>query len=397
MVLPIPAGFRFSGVHCGIKSDPQKPDLVLVTCSPASVAAGVYTENLMYAAPVELDRGRTPSQDVRAVVVNSGNANACTGARGLADAHEMARLTAEAIQADQQQVLVMSTGIIGEYLPMDQIAGGISSAASCLGNGELEWFAAAQGITTTDKGPKTAHREIVLDGQTVRVLGMCKGAGMIGPRMATMLAIIVTDAQLTSETAQATLQTCTDASFNCISVEGHMSTNDTVLLLASGAALDEPLAGSALAAFAEAVKEVCIELARQIADDGEGASHLINIQVSGCATETDARRIAETVAHSNLVKTGIAGADPNWGRIVSAVGYAGVAFDRDRLGLVLNGFCLFQNGAPVEFDAAVVSQSMREQRETMVELTFAEGSASARFWTSDLTVEYVRFNSEYHT
>ena len=393
----IPAGFQFSGVHCGLKSDPQKRDLVLVTCLPSSVAAGVYTENLMYAAPVELDRGRTPSQDVRAVVVNSGNANACTGPKGLSDAHEMARLTAEAIQVDQEQVLVMSTGIIGEYLPMGQIASGIASAASCLGNGELEWLAAAEGITTTDKAPKTAQREIVLDGKTVRILGMCKGAGMIGPRMATMLAVIATDARLTPETAQSTLQACTDASFNCISVEGHMSTNDTVLLLASGAAMDAPLERDDLNSFGRAVQEVCIELARQIADDGEGASHLINIQVSGCATEADARRIAETVAHSNLVKTGIAGADPNWGRIVSAVGYAGVSFDRDSLSLVLNGFSLFQNGAPVEFDAAVVSQSMREQRETMVELTFAEGSAAARFWTSDLTVEYVRFNSEYHT
>ena len=218
MALCIPAGFQFSGVHCGIKSDPQKRDLVLVTCLPSSVAAGVYTENLMYAAPVELDRARTPSQNVRAVVVNSGNANACTGPRGLSDAHQMARLTAEAIQAAPEQVLVMSTGIIGEYLPMNQIASGISSAASGLGNGEVEWLAAAQGITTTDKTPKIAHREIVLEGQTVRVLGMCKGAGMIGPRMATMLAIIVTDARLIPETAQSTLQACTDASFNCISV-----------------------------------------------------------------------------------------------------------------------------------------------------------------------------------
>ena len=393
----IPAGFQFSGVHCGIKSDPQKQDLVLVSCLPSAVAAGVYTENLMYAAPVELDRERTPSPNVRAVVVNSGNANACTGPRGLSDAHEMARLTAEAIQAAPQQVLVMSTGIIGEYLPMDRIASGISSAALRLGNEESDWLAAAQGITTTDKAPKTAHREIVLAGQTVRILGMCKGAGMIGPRMATMLAIIVTDARLTTETSQSTLKACVDASFNCISVEGHMSTNDTVLLLASGAAMGEPLQGDACDTFDIAVKEVCIELARQIADDGEGASHLINIHVSGCATETDARRIAETVAHSNLVKTGIAGADPNWGRIVSAVGYAGIPFDRDCLGLMLNGFPLFQNGAPVEFDAAVVSQSMREQRETMVELTLAEGAADARFWTSDLTVEYVRFNSEYHT
>ena len=393
----MPTGFQFTGVHCGIKSDPQQQDLVLVTCPQSAVAAGVYTENRMYAAPVELDRERTPSPDIRAVVVNSGNANACTGSRGLADAREMARLTAAALHTDQEQVLVMSTGIIGEYLPMGRIASGISSASDRLGTSEEDWLAAARGITTTDKSHKTAHREVVLAGRAVQVLGMCKGAGMIGPRMATMLAIILTDARLTPETAQVTLTAGADASFNCVSVEGHMSTNDTVLLLSSGAAMSEPLVGAQLESFGEVVQEVCIDLARQIADDGEGASHLINIHVTGCATAVDARRIAETVAHSNLVKTGIAGADPNWGRIVSAVGYAGVSFDRDRLGLKLNRFSLFENGAPVEFDASVVSASMRSQREILVELTFAERSAEARFWTSDLTVEYVRFNSEYHT
>lgn len=397
MGVPVPQGFRLAGVNCGIKQDTAKEDLTLIVMDQPSVAAGVYTQNLVYAAPVAVDRERTPSGRMRAVVVNSGNANACTGQRGLDDALNMAELTAAACGAEPDQALVMSTGIIGSFLPMDKIAAGIMDAAARLGDDQQAFLSAARGIITTDKSHKIASRSIEVAGETIQISGMAKGAGMIGPRMATMLAAVMTDAALTPADAQAALVAAVADSFNCISVEGHMSTNDTVLLLASGAACSEPLSGDALSTFQAALRDVCIELARQIPDDGEGASHLITIDVCGAPSRDDAFSIAKTVANSNLVKTGIAGNDPNWGRIVCAAGYSGVDFDPDRLSLKLNGTLLYCDGAPVEFDAASVSQSMQQDREVHILLELAEGDAAARFWTSDLTVDYVRFNADYHT
>jgi glutamate N-acetyltransferase/amino-acid N-acetyltransferase len=236
-----------------------------------------------------------------------------------------------------------------------------------------------------------------MSGREVRIAGMAKGAGMIGPRMATMLGVMFTDARLTPEDAQAALRDAVEDSFNCISVEGHMSTNDTVLLLASGVATDEPLAGDDLATFRTALREQAIELAKMIPDDGEGATHLMVIDVVGAKTRADAHRIARTIADSALVKTAIHGGDPNWGRIVSAAGYAGVNFDPAGVDLHINQFPLYKAGAPVPFDASDVSISMRDNRDTHIVLTLREGDAQVRFWSSDLTVEYVKFNSDYHT
>lgn len=397
MNTPVPRGFRLAGVSCGIKQDSSSEDLTLIVMDAPSVAAGVYTQNLVYAAPVAVDRERTPADRMRVVVVNSGNANACTGQRGMEDAVRMAELAANSCDAEPNQALVMSTGVIGEFLPMDKIAAGIQDAATRLGDDEEAFLSAARGIITTDKSHKIASRSIEVAGQTIQISGIAKGAGMIGPRMATMLAAVMTDAALAPADAQAALVAAVDDSFNCISVEGHMSTNDTVLLLASGAVCAEPLADDALSTFRTGLREVCIELARQVPDDGEGASHLITIDVCGAACRDDAFSIAKTVANSNLVKTGIAGNDPNWGRIVCAAGYSGAGFDPDRLSLKLNGTLLYCDGAPVEFDAASVSRSMQEDREVHILLELSEGDASARFWTSDLTVDYVRFNADYHT
>lgn len=397
MTIQVPLGFRFAGVHAGIKKNASKEDLTLVHCPKGAVAAGVYTTNLVQAAPVALDRERTPSADTRVVVVNSGNANACTGERGMADAREMTRLAAEAVGGNDRQALVMSTGVIGRFLPMEKIAGGIAAAAGQLSAEEGAFLAAARGILTTDKGIKVASRSMSLSRREVRLAGMCKGAGMIGPKMATMLAIVTTDATLTPEAAQEALRAAADESFNCVSVEGHTSTNDTLLLLASGAAGGTALSGKDLAAFQTALTEMCIELAKQIPDDGEGASHLITLDVRGCRTKEDARTIARTVADSALVKTAIAGGDPNWGRIVSAAGYAGVAFDPAGVDLSINGHDLYERGAPLAFEARTVSESIKEQRETHLVLTLREGPAAIRFWTSDLNVEYVRFNADYTT
>jgi glutamate N-acetyltransferase / amino-acid N-acetyltransferase len=397
MAIQVPAGFRLGGGFCGLKRNPTRQDLTLVVSDVPAVAAGVYTQNLVFAAPVALDRERTPGNGFRAVVVNSGNANACTGERGLADAREMARLAAATCAAAPEQALVMSTGVIGEFLPMEKIAVGIPEVAKMLGNDEASLVVAARGMMTTDTVHKLAGRTASIDGRKFQITGMAKGAAMIGPRMATMLGLILTDAPLSPDGAQRALSSVVDDTFNCISVEGHMSTNDTVLLLANGAAGGPALEGRELAAFGQELHEVCAELAKAIPADGEGATHLILIEVSGCANREAAHRIAKTVANSPLVKTAIAGGDPNWGRIVSAAGYAGIPFDPLGVELNINGFLLYRQGAPTAFDAAAVSDSIRAERDTIVTLKFSERDARVRFWTTDLTAEYVRLNADYHT
>ena len=393
----LPQGFRAAGVHCGIKRNPQKPDLSLIVSDAPAVAAGTYTTNRVFAAPVALDRARTPGDGFRAVVINSGNANACTGERGDRDAEQMARLAAESCAADAGKVLVLSTGVIGQYLPMEKIAAGIQQAAGRLAHDEDALVLAARGMMTTDSVHKLASRQFKTAGGSFQITGLAKGAAMIGPNMATMLAVILTDARLTPEAAQQALSAAVDRSFNCISVEGHMSTNDTVLLLAGGAAGGPALPTDKGTEFRQALDDVCQELARAIPADGEGATHLVTIDVRGLGTYQQARMIAKTVGESSLVKTAIAGGDPNWGRIVSAAGYAGVPFDPARIGLSVNGVALYRDGAPVAFDEAATSRSIREQRETHIEIAFGEGDAAARFWTTDLTAEYVRLNADYRT
>jgi glutamate N-acetyltransferase/amino-acid N-acetyltransferase len=395
--MPVPQGYRLAGVHAGLKRSPEKNDVSLIVSDFPATAAGVYTQNLVFAAPVGLDRSRTPSDQIRAVVINSGNANACTGGRGDRDALRMAELAAQTCGARPEQALVLSTGVIGNFLPMDKIEAGIQLAAGKLAASEEALVAAARGMMTTDTRHKLAGRSLQLGDRTVHIAGMAKGAAMIGPRMATMLGVVLTDAALAPAAAQQALSAAVNDSFNCISVDGHMSTNDTVLLLANGAAGTGPLAGDDLVAFQAALGEVCMELAQAIPADGEGATHLVTIDVEGCASRQSAHAIAKTVAESMLVKTAIAGADPNWGRIVSAAGYAGVPFEPGGVSLRLNGFSLYERGAPVAFDEAAVSQSIRDRRETSVVLGFGEGRARVRFWTTDLTAEYVRLNADYRT
>jgi glutamate N-acetyltransferase/amino-acid N-acetyltransferase len=397
MAISVPKGFLMAGVHCRIKRDPRRQDLTLVMSETPASAAGVYTQNLVYAAPVALDRARTPSDRIRAVAICSGVANACTGERGLRDAEEMARLAAAACGAKPDEALILSTGVIGSFLPMDKVAQGISAAAVKLGRSETSLTAAARGMLTTDTIHKLAGRTVTVDGREIQVTGMAKGAAMMGPNMATMLALVMTDAPLTPAATQAALSAATADSFNCMSVDGHMSTNDTVLLLANGAVGGEPLAGAGLLVFQEALNEVCVDLAKAIAGDGEGATHLVTIEVNGCKDRETALELAKTVANSPLVKTALHGADPNWGRIVSAAGYANVPFDPTSVTLRLNGFLLYEKGAPVEFDGRAVSTSIRDNRDTLVQLDFSEGTASRRFWTADLTAEYVRLNADYHT
>ncbi|GIW90102.1 MAG: arginine biosynthesis bifunctional protein ArgJ [Pirellulaceae bacterium] len=392
-----PAGFRLTGVSCGIKQKPGVEDLTLIVADKPCVAAGVYTQNVVRAAPVEWDRRLTPSDRIRAVVANSGNANACTGPQGWQDTVEMARLTAEAIGAEPDQVLVMSTGMIGDPLPMEKIRRGIRLAADSLGEDTEVFLRAARGILTTDRSEKIACQHLLLGSRIVQLVGFAKGAGMIGPHMATMLAVIMTDAVLDPPQAQQSLQQAVDASFNCISVEGHMSTNDTVLLLSSAPAGRESLSDEDCQQFTSCLTQLCIELACMIPDDGEGASHLIEIHVRGCRSRSEARAIARSIANSPLVKCAIAGGGPFWGRILSAAGYAGIPFNPDKVTVAVNGITMFQNGQPAAFDAQAASDSIRNNRKTIIELSLSEGHSEITFWTSDLTVDYVRFNADYRT
>lgn len=397
MTYALPRGFRAAGVHCGIKQDPQKEDLALVVSDRDMTAAGVYTKNRVCAAPVQLDRQRTPLATSRAVVINSGNANACTGERGMQDAVQMTEWTAGRCEIDPGQVLVLSTGVIGAHLPMEAIRGGIEAAGDALGDSSDHVTAAARGMLTTDSHPKFTGRALDDITPGARLLGLAKGAAMIGPNMATMLGVIATDLALAPDVAQEMLSSAVNRTFNCISVEGHTSTNDTVLLLANGAARPDNLSDTECDLFASRLEDVCTELARSIPSDGEGASHLITVIVRGCADEAEARQIAKVVADSPLVKTAITGADPNWGRIVSAAGYSGVPFEPDAIRLKLNGTPIFEHGTPLPIIETEVSESIRANFETVIELELARGNGAIRYWTCDLTAEYIRLNADYRT
>ncbi len=393
----LPKGFRAAGLYTGVKRNPDKLDLSLIVSEQPCVAAGVFTQNLVFAAPVKLCRERTPSDSIRGVVINSGNANACTGDQGDRDAEAMAAATASAVACQPKQILVLSTGVIGELMPMEKILPGIKAVAGKLAAGADALTAAARGMMTTDTRPKIACRSLTIDGRTISLCGVAKGAAMIGPNLATMLAVVMTDAKLNADDAQRLLHDAADESFNCISVEGHTSTNDSVILLANGAAGGPVLTGEALCKFRGTLVEICEDLAQSIPADGEGATHLITVEVHGCRTRDDAIQIAKTIADSPLVKTAIAGNDPNWGRIVSAAGYAGVDFDASKVCLHLNGSLLYERGQPVRFNGDAVSAAMAADRNTGIVLLLDEGEASARFWTSDLTAEYVRLNADYRT
>ena len=393
----LPKGYRVAGTHAGLKRNPAREDITLLVSDTPATAAGVYTTNLVCAAPVVFDRARTPGSGFRAIAINSGNANACTGSRGLADAERMASTAADLVGVPASSVLVLSTGIIGEFLPLAKIEKGLASVAAKLGSDADSVVSAARGMMTTDTRPKLSGSTFTSGGSGYTLFGMAKGAAMVGPKLATMLGVILTDAALDPADAQALLGEAAERTFNCVSVDGHTSTNDTVLLLANGAAGGKTLSGKGLEAFAVALHDACEALAREIADDGEGATHVLRIEVTGCPTRDEARQIARTIADSPLVKTAIHGADPNWGRIVSAAGYSGVRFDPDRMMLRLNGTLLFRDGAPVGFDGDAVSDSIKAARETLIELDMGSGPESIRFYSSDLTAEYVHLNADYHT
>ncbi|MBI2941245.1 MAG: bifunctional glutamate N-acetyltransferase/amino-acid acetyltransferase ArgJ [Chloroflexi bacterium] len=387
-----PRGFRAGATYCGIKKGGR--DLCIIASDLPCTAAGVFTTNRVQAAPVVLTRQRLTNDRAQAVVVNSGCANACTHQRGLTDADEMTRLVAEKLGIAVDDVLVASTGVIGVYLPMEKVRRGVAGIDLTADGGAD----AALAILTTDTRPKRVAVRTTIGGHAVTLAGMAKGAGMIHPNMATMLSFITTDVTLTPDFARQAIRRAADVSFNAISVDGDTSTNDTLLLLANGAAGNPPIAAhdQTAAEFQAALDSVAVELAKMVVLDGEGATRIFQVDVLGARGDADARRAARAVTTSPLVKTAVHGNDPNWGRILCAVGYSGADVDPERVDLAVGDVCILRDGHLLPFDRQAASNQLRgpDVRLT-VHLHLGDGRATA--WGCDLSKEYVTINAEYTT
>ena len=387
-----PKDYLASGVAAGVKQ--KGPDLAVLFSTRPAVAAGVFTQNLVQAAPVvvsrenlRLARGRS-----RAILINSGCANACTGAQGKKDALASTKKLASLLDVASEQALVASTGVIGAYLPMPKMLDGIAAAVSAL-NPE-GGHDAALAIMTTDKKEKIVAFEGKISGKTVRIGGMAKGSGMIHPNMATMIGVITTDVKISHGELRRVLQRTTERTFNCLTVDGDTSTNDTVFVMANGASGAAANDTRSLAAFEKGLTLVCRELAMSIARDGEGATKFVEIAVKGAANFKSARKVAKSIAHSPLVKTALYGQELNWGRILCAVGYSGVRLNPDKVTLRINGIPIFSKGKPVSETRAEAEKALREH-DIVIEVELTEGKESATVWTCDFSHEYVNINASY--
>jgi glutamate N-acetyltransferase/amino-acid N-acetyltransferase len=387
-------GFRAAGLHCGIKR--KKKDMALVVSEVPGSAAGVFTKNLVKAAPAIVCKERVSGGSLQAILVCSGNANSCTGRRGLENAYALTRMVARQLGISEDVVAATCTGVIGVQLPMDVIEAGIQQIAEIVSEDGFD--DAAEAIMTTDTVTKQIAFEVEIGGCTVRVGGMAKGSGMVHPNMATMLAFITTDALISAPALQAALSSSVDKSFNMISVDGDTSTNDSVLAIANGmSGCPEIMPDTPeFEAFAAALDAVCVELAKMVVRDGEGASKLIEINVNGAKSDQDACLVAKAIATSNLVKTAVFGEDANWGRIVCAVGYSGAAVDPNRIDVKIGGIKMCENGESLEFDEELASEILRE-REVVIQVDLNLGEGRARVWTCDLTYDYVKINASYRS
>jgi glutamate N-acetyltransferase/amino-acid N-acetyltransferase len=387
-----PQGYLASGVAAGIKK--KGLDLAVIFSSQPASAAGVFTLNQVQAAPVILskDNLKTSHGRARGVLINSGCANACTGERGMRDAALSVQCLASHLNVEPSQILVASTGVIGSFLPMPRLLKGIAAAVSALNS--QGGTAAVRAIMTTDTREKSFAIEGRIAGRTVRIGGMAKGAGMIQPNMATMLSVITTDVQLPARELSRLLGRSADRSFNCLTVDGDTSTNDTVLLMANGASGAVVSDSRALTFFEKGLTAICEKLAKSIARDGEGATKFIEILIRGAADFGDARKVAKSIANSSLVKTAIYGEELNWGRILCAVGYSEVAFDPQKIALNLNGIPIFRSGSPVAATRARAEGAMKN-RDLQIEVVLDRGRAEARVWTCDLSRKYVDINASY--
>lgn len=387
-----PQGFRATGLCCGIRA--ERKDLALLWSDHTATAAGVFTLNLVRAAPVLICEQNVANGHARAVVINSGNANACTGAQGLADAREMVTTTARELDLEFDEVLVASTGVIGQALPMDKVRSGLPRLKDGLSREGGPDF--SQAILTTDAFEKTVAVEVTTAKGTYLIGGTAKGAGMIHPNMATTLAFLSTDAKVEPTLLRTALKAATDQSFNCITVDGDTSTNDTMLVLANGASGVEVSSAEEIEQFTAALTLAAQDLAKKVVKDGEGASRLVEIIVSGLTTDKDARQVAQTVAGSLLFKTMLAGGEPNWGRVLAAAGRAGVPMSEENAVLSFADVCVYRKGAGLPENQQRAAEILRASEITM-HLELGGGPGRARIWTCDINEAYVKLNGEYMT
>ncbi|MBI2773702.1 MAG: bifunctional glutamate N-acetyltransferase/amino-acid acetyltransferase ArgJ [Chloroflexi bacterium] len=386
------AGFTAGAAKAGVKNaKADRLDVALLVAAGPCSAAAVFTKNQVIAAPLVVTKRHLAAGPLRAVVVNSGNANACTGDQGERDALAMAAAAAKAVGAQPHEIAVASTGVIGIPLPVDRVARGIAAIKPSAGG----WDDMSRAIMTTDTKPKVAEREVWLHGKPVRVGGVAKGAGMIHPDMATLLAFITTDAQLAPAAADRALRAAVAGTFNSISVDGDTSTNDMTLLLASGASGVDP-GSDGWDSFVETLTEVCADLALAIVADGEGVTKVFEVRVRGAASADDARRAARTITTSSLVKTAIHGADPNWGRILAAAGRSGARVDGRRASIRIGDVDVFTKGAPCAWEAKAVRAVFAKPSIT-IDVDLGVGESTARAWGCDLSEEYVHINADYTT
>jgi glutamate N-acetyltransferase/amino-acid N-acetyltransferase len=385
-------GFTVGVASAGVKDGtPKRTDVALIVSDRTCAAAGVFTTNQVIAAPCVVTRRHLEQGRLRAIVVNSGNANACTGEQGERHAVMMARAAAQRVGCDPYEVAVASTGVIGVPLPVERIM----KAVKGMGLRPGEWMDVAKAIMTTDTKPKSIGVELPLEAGTVHLRGIAKGAGMIHPNMATLLSFVMTDAELTPKELQEILEDAADESFNLISIDGDTSTNDTLLALANGASGIQ-LRGDDLKKFGTAVSGLCEMLAREILADGEGVTKVFEVRVSGASSAEDARRAARTITTSNLVKTAIHGADPNWGRILAAAGRSGAKVDQTKASVRIADVPVFAQGSPCTFDGDAIRRVL-EQKDITIGVDLGVGAESARAWGTDLSAEYVRINADYTT
>jgi glutamate N-acetyltransferase / amino-acid N-acetyltransferase len=393
-----PKGFKAGGLHCGLKKT-DRHDLGVIVCDVPAAAAAVYTTNLFQAAPLQVTREALGKGGVlRAVVVNSGNANACTGAQGEADARTMQANMAEALSVSKDEVAVASTGVIGELLKMDRVTSGIDKLPARLRDDEQGSDDFCQAILTTDLVKKVSCVTLTVDGQRITIAGAAKGSGMIHPNMATMLGFVTTDARIGAPLLQELLREVTNVSFNMITVDGDTSTNDMLVAMASGLAENNELTRSHpdLEAFVDALRYVCVELAKTIARDGEGATKLIETTVIGAASDEAAQAIAKTIIGSSLVKSAVYGADANWGRIIAAVGRAGQPVNVGTVDIRLGDILVLEQSRPIPFDEEIALEYLKGDTVGInVDLNMGSGRATA--WGCDLTYDYVRINAAYRT
>jgi len=390
-------GFKAGATYCGIKTAKDSFDLGIIFSEFPATGAALFTTNQIYAAPVKLSRKIIQKGRVRAFVINSGNANACTGEQGYKDAEEMVRITARCLKISEDEILVASTGIIGRLLPMDKITAGIKMATASMGNTPAHGTDMARAIMTTDTKQKDIAVRLKINNKDVTIGGITKGAGMIAPNLATMLCFLTTDVSMPASLLNECLRNAVESSFNRITIDGHMSTNDTIAIIANGASgVNIPSKNHDLQIFQQGLDYVTSYLAKAIVMDGEGATKFVQIDVVGARSRNDATRIARTIADSPLVKTAINGEDPNWGRIVSAAGYAGVELDESKTNLYINDILIFANGMPTQCDLNTLSTSMKG-RDIKIRLELGLGDYKDTIWTCDLSHEYVTINAEYHT